>query len=343
MLPLALALLLAPAEPGATVRWHAPQGCPGPAALTERIELLLQRPLDPSLLALDAEIFAEPGGFRIELEVVVAGIVDRRSLVAAECETLTDSAALIAAVLLDPIATAETTEVAAIVSETVGLPDPRVADPTGARPRRGIRRADKPVGPDVVEPEAPRPRPPRDRELVAWTRVRSGAQFGAVPGVTGGFELAIGLGTRRVRGELAGSYWIGRRVPARAGIDTGAIRVHLGAITPRFCATAPQRRIDVIACGGLEIGLLRTALADGSVRTPVWLAIVAEAGIRAPITGRLSIWVSAMAFVPAWFPVLRLEDRADPARTAEVYRPAPAGVRGLLGLEVRLRGLDKRP
>jgi hypothetical protein len=267
--------------------------------------------------------------------VIVAGVVDRRSLVAADCETLADTAALVAAVLLDPVVTAETTEVAAIVPEPPAI-DALERGATG--PPRSRGRADKPRVADVVPIEPARARTPRDRELGVWTRISPGVQYGAVPGVTGGFELALALGTRRVRGEITGSYWIGRGAPAP---DDDDIRVHMGAITPRVCATAPQRRIDVIACSGVELGVMRV-VADGDVQHPLWIAVVAEAGIRAPLTARLSLWVSAVAFIPARFPVLRLEDPSGAASPQEVYRPKPAGVRGLLGLEVRLRGLEKR-
>jgi len=45
--------------------------------------------------------------------------------------------------------------------------------------------------------------------------------------------------------------------------------------------------------------------------------------------------------VPVRFPVFRREDPQDAENTQRVYRPATVGVRGLVGLEVRLRGLDK--
>ncbi|HWB77447.1 MAG TPA: hypothetical protein VG755_20915 [Nannocystaceae bacterium] len=338
---LALALLFAPALPPAPgenvegLRWRAPAGCPDAGALRERITTLVQRELQADELSLDAEVRAELDGFAVDLRIVAGTLVDERTLHAADCETLADAAALVGAVLLDPIVTTATVDVESAVAAAVEVPTPVPAPRT--KPPLRVRRGDKPNEPVVVTPEPPRAKEPRDRELAAWLRARAGVQFGAVPGVTGGFDLAIGIGTRRVRGELAGSWWI----PQRVDDPIAPITVQLGTIAPRVCATAPQRRIDVVACGGIEVGVMRAKTRGFGVQQPVWLAIDAEAGIRAPLTGRLSIWATAMATIPVLFPEFRIE-LPDGRRAANVYRPAPAGVRGLLGLEVRLRGLDKR-
>jgi hypothetical protein len=169
-----------------------------------------------------------------------------------------------------------------------------------------------------------------------WLRVRGGGEFGAVPGGTGGFELAFATGGDRVRGEIAGAYWIGR--PA----DTAPTRIHLGTATPRVCGMIAAGPIDVPLCAGLELGGM---LAQGSdttdPRTQIWLAAQAEPGIRWAFSKRVSLWVAAQAFVPIVYPQFVLEDPADPGNTEDVYRPSPAGLRGLLGLEFRLLGTER--
>lgn len=335
--PLALALLLAPApapaENPAPLGWRAPAGCPDASVLAERIERLVQRPLAAGELSVEADVQAALDGFTVDLRVVAGAVVDERTLFATDCATLADAAALVGAVLLDPVVTTASVDVEAAASADV--PEPRASEqPRSLR----IRRADKPREPDRLGTERSGPRPRRDRELAAWIRLRGGPQFGAVPGTSGGLELAIGLGVRRVRGEIAGSWW----APRRLRNDVAPLTVQLGTIAPRVCATVPQRKVDVVACGGVELGVMRTRTPGLGVRQPLWLGFVAEAGIRAPLTPRLSLWASAMATIPVVFPEFRLEDTQTPPRTRRVYQPPGAGVRGLLGLEVRLRGLDKR-
>jgi hypothetical protein len=294
----------------------------------QRIERLLQRPLATDEIALSGVVAREGNGWSLQLRIAVQGAPDERSLAAESCEVLADTAALVAAVLLDPVATTEAIDVDTVVErETV----PARTDPAPMRdavPKRVRAPAPQRVG----EPRR------RVRDIGVWTRVRGGGEIGAIPGGTGGLELALAIGTRRLRGEIAGSYWVGRSVSR----DTSSLRVHLGTVAPRVCGLLVQRRIDITTCGGVELGVMRADVRGDGARQPLWLAIVAELGVRWPATPRVSLWVSAMPFVPVVQPEFELRDPDDPARRARVYRPFPVGVRGLAGVEVRLRGLDKR-
>ena len=79
--------------------------------------------------------------------------------------------------------------------------------------------------------------------------------------------------------------------------------------------------------------------ADGiQTTTRFWLAAQAEPGIRWAFSKRVSLWVGVQAFVPIVFPDFELQGTGDPQR---VYRPNPAGLRGLAGLEFRLAGTER--
>jgi hypothetical protein len=69
--------------------------------------------------------------------------------------------------------------------------------------------------------------------------------------------------------------------------------------------------------------------------------VQAEPGIRWAFSKRVSLWVAAQAFVPIVFPEFELVDPNDETNTRRVYRPQPAGLRGLVGVEFRLAGIER--
>lgn len=326
----AVVLLAEPSVRGAVV-WDAPAECPQAGDVAGRIERLLQRPLASDELELSGAVARVDDGWSLRLRLVVGGTPDERTLAAKECAVLGDTAALLAAVLLDPVATTDAIDVAAIVA-----PEPEPPAIAPARETPSAARTQRIVEASPVSAPPPRRRP-RDRDLGVWLRARGGGEFGALPGGTGGFDVALAFGSRRLRGEIAGSYWGGRPI-ARGASE---LRVHLGTIAPRICGVLPQRRVDITTCGGVELGVMRADVRGDGTRQPLWVAVTAEIGVRWPVTPRISLWLSAMPFAPLVVPEFRLVDPGDPDRTARVYRAFPVGIRGLAGVEVRLRGLDK--
>ena len=323
--------------------WRAPEGCPDAAAVRARIGRLVGASLGPVELGglrVDGVVTAVDGGFSLDLRVATDAATDARVLVADRCEALADTTALVAALAADPIATATVVDVPAVVDAArLGDADGSVGDPTAdgrSTPASTPRSSSRDAG-DRARPLPGDPRPPRpSRPIGIWTRLAAGVQFGAVPGVAFGVAGVVAVGGRRLRGELAGSYWLPRTTD-RAGTT---IRVQLGAVAPRICGTLPQGRIDVVLCAGPELGVLRGDVQGGPTRLPLWLAVTAEAGIRVPVSRRISVWTTVAAAAPLVFPRFRLVD-ATGTRQREVYRPAAAGVRGVVGIEVRLRGVER--
>lgn len=100
---LGIALLagLAP-TPDPVVSWDAPPGCPDAAAVHGRIEALLGRVLASDDVRVDGRVAATGAGFTLRLRVTSGGVVDERQLTASRCEALGETAALVAAVMVDP-------------------------------------------------------------------------------------------------------------------------------------------------------------------------------------------------------------------------------------------------
>jgi hypothetical protein len=326
--------------PEAPVRWDAPPGCPDVQVVSDRISDLLGRPVQSGEIALHGTITAVAAGWSLQLQTTVGELEDTRTLDANDCSVLADAAALVAVVMLDPVLAAATIEsraaAAAAVTEEVKPKSPKAApkipeveeEPQPPPPTtRPPRRWDRPP---------PRARKPGEPPGM-WLRLRGGGEFGAVPGGTGGFEIAYAIGSDRVRGEIAGAYWIGRPT------TDGSARIHLGTATPRVCGLIAAGPIDVPLCAGVELGgMLAQSTGATQSRTRLWFAVQAEPGIRWAFSKRVSLWVAAQAFVPIVYPRFVLADPDDPTRDErEVHRPSPAGLRGLVGFEFRLLGTER--
>lgn len=339
---LALALGAAsPVEP--EVSWQAPHGCSDATAVRRRIEDLLRRPLASGEVTVEGVVQAEDAGFVLRLRVRAGEVIDERTLRADRCPALTDTAALVAAVMIDPA-----------VADTVLVPEPD-APPEDAPDAAATSVDDtKAVGPD---PDAADARDPTaapaatERSASAepsraaddldpsrapaglWLRARAGGEFGAVPHGTGGAALGLAFGGPRLRGELEGQYWIGRRAES----DHAAARIHLGLVAARVCGVVPRRPLAVALCGGVELGAARADALEPArlTRHRPWLAAQAEVALRWQPRPGLALWIGAQPFVPIVFPRFELVDPAAPDAPETIHVPTPVGIRGLVGIELR--------
>lgn len=328
------ALQPVPDLPDPPVRWTAPAGCPDQDRVRSQIDALLGRPLDPSELILEGTIESTASGWTLTLETTVGTLVDQRSLEANDCSVLADAAALVAVVMLDPVQAADSIEDEAAAAEAAR---DEVARTPVLPPETPPAQPDPDPDP-VPDAEPPRARSPFVPRVLA--RVRGGGEFGAIPGGTGSFDLGIalaGLGAAaRLRVELLGQYSLGRDATS----PNARVGIQLGTVAPRFCATLPAGPLEIPLCAGVEVGAMRadSDAPAGGTTNALWLAAHAEPGIRWSFADRLSLWVSAQVVVPVRYPDFELVDPSDSTIVEGVYRPEPVGVRGLLGLEVRLSG-----
>lgn len=295
--------------------------------MQSQIDTLLGRALSPDELKMEGLIEATSSGWRLTLTTRVGTLVDERSLDANDCSVLADAAALVAVVMLDPVQAADSIEEDAEAAEAA---------------RAGPTVTSRPAPPSIPEPDPP-PQTEPDPERPSVTprlsaRVRTGGEFGAVPGGTGTFDLglaALGLGRAgRLRVELVGLYSIGREATS----PNAAVRVHLGAVAPRLCAALPAGPVEIPLCGGVELGAMRadTEAPASSTTNALWLAAHAEPGVRWAFADRVSLWASAQVVLPMRYPAFELVDATSGERVEGVYRPQPVSARGLVGLEFQL-------
>ncbi len=323
--------------PPPPVRWEAPVGCPDLARVRARVDELLGRPLAEDELELEGTIVATSRGWTLTLRTTVGTLVDERMLDANDCSVLADAAALVAVVMLDPVEAASTIETEA---EAAATAEAEPSEPPPVPPPTPVVVAPEPESTPDPEPERARPRPRRTTPPTWSARLRGGGEFGAVPGGTGAFDLGLaldGLGPNAlVRVELTGAFSIPRAVAS----PNARTAVLLGSASPRVCAMVPAGPVDIPVCGGLELGAMRASsnVEDASPVSALWLTAHVEPGVRWAFSDRVALWASGQVLLPLVFPEFELTDPADNTQAELVYRPEPVGVRGLLGLELRLAG-----
>jgi len=357
LLGLALALGAAPhGEP--EVSWQAPEGCSDATAVRRRIEGLLRRPLASGEVSVEGVVLHEGSGFVLRLRVHAGEVIDERALRAERCGSLVDTAALVAAVMIDP-AVADTLLVPEPDPPPSGTEEPTPAgDASGggttneastvndsgagmnadagagtnddARPQASTT-ADR-IAP--ADPSRAGDRPEGSRAAGLWLRARAGGEFGAVPSGTGGAAVGLGFGGPRLRAELEGQYWIGRLAES----PHAAARIHLGHVAARACGVLPRRPLTAAVCAGFELGAMRAdALEpDRITRHRPWLAAQVEVALRWQPWPRVALWIGAQPFVPIVFPRFELVDPAASDTRETIHAPSPVGIRGLAGIELRI-------
>jgi hypothetical protein len=311
------------------LRWSAPVECPDEAALRERVHELVPGLLDRRDVAsssVEAEILATAEGWSGTVVVRNSDGETRRTFAAADCEIVTDAAALMLAVALDP------------VGVVVGLSEPAASEPTPAEPSapepsvEPVQR-DEPVRPVAAEPvELPSALSrgsARPLDLDVGMRVLGGGGYG--PTNTGyatiGGTLAL-IGPRW-RAELGGLWAIPRIVRSDAGFGGS---FDGWAVIGRGCFAPHVRRFELPSCGGVELGSVR---GRGLEELPVsgrasflWIALAVAQGLWFSPIERVGIGLEIDVALPLNRGVFAIE-------TNEVQRLAPVAVRGLAGVELR--------
>lgn len=336
------------AEPPAWVRWDAPDACPAASDLAQAVRARLGRSPTEGEIEVAASIEdRNADGLHLTLETTSNGQRDRHTMTAHDCRALTDAAALVVALSIDPMAVVAATTVV----------DEREAEPEGPPMVPPL------VEPPLVEPLPPEPSPepppdeaarddldnaPRSGPVPPESRagadapglrapegllgIAGGAEIGALPGVTGGPSVTFALAWPRLRVELGGT-WLAPRTTTGG---EARVRVMLGVATVRACGRLRGERIEVPLCAGLEAGAGRGRGLDAPnprVANGTWLAPTVGAGVLGWVIPRLAVFGRAEVAVP----VLRAAyDVREPGEPQELFRPGAASGRLWVGIEARL-------
>jgi hypothetical protein len=291
--------------------WSAPDACPRAHEVTARMARLLAQSTEPHPeLVAEANVSSDGAAFALEMRIWQADRPAYRRLRATTCRELSDAAALLLALLVDPALQID-------------------SDPPPASP-----------GPRRATPAPPRP-VARARERVHGAGVVWGASGSAVldwvalSAPAPGLRAAVSGELGRLRLEL-GAIWLplathvtrdGAREPEKGGkfrLIAGSARAcHAWLVAPRLSA-----------CAAGELGSLRGAgfgTANDRHRSVVWAA--AGPGVAAAIAFAESAAFTAGADL--LFVLNR--PRFELENVGLVHRPPAAGFRLAAGVELNFR------
>lgn len=322
---------------GVSVAWEAPPGCPGQTVLRRQVEALLGRSLSaPFHRRVDVRgtVKRVDDRFTLEITGVAEGAPFQRDLVDVSCSALTEAAALILALAIDP---------SAVGAPLPPQPDRSLDPPHPIKPPREEPLPEEPLPKEPLPAEPPPPLEPPPSVASArsgprlpfgipWPRLGvfvEGALAGRVrPGIGGSVAVGWAVFWRYFRVEGHAAYGFGRGRPAPAG----RLDVSLISVSGRACPTIPVSGLEVPLCLGLEGGQIRFDPVEIPGAEPgrgFWGAAVVSGGLAWAPLEALAVRARAEAIVSVFRPAY------ETAATGEIHRPSLLAGRGILGLEVR--------
>lgn len=355
-LSLALRAAIAAGEPagepaGLELSWDAPPHCPDRATLLAAIDATLgevegeRRPL-----RVHGRVHADPrAGFVVRLELD-DGRASTRELRGTSCEELTDAAALVIAMTIDP-------RLLESLQEPPAVPEPEVpgAEPSGPESSEpgssegtpaegregepgdgGASDASSAEGGAARAPgDPPASEAPSTRErssLRFLGRAQAGIGGGPLPGAAAVLGLVAGLGGRGWRAELSASYWTPRTRASVANPAVG-VRAQLWALGVHGCGEPRRRRLSFPLCAGVLAGAVHARgvgeLESRSIASR-WVAVALEPGLVWWARPRLGLSLRAEGHAVLARPMLR----SEPSGT--VFTSGPVGGSLRAGLELRM-------
>jgi len=283
--------------------WEAPAGCPDLAG--ERAEIrrrvgASERPTSAQPVAARGEIRADAsGGYVLSLRTEVGGIAGERALAGQDCHQLAEAAALVLALLINPMASAQPA----------------------------------PPAPPPVAPPPPSPSPP------APARQRSGLGLGidadlaggVLPGPAGGLAARLFYQRGLIMAVVEIGGFLPKQKPAPVLPGATASFYRLESALELCAATRPGRRLGGGVCfGGAMVRLYgeSAGVSSPGASAAYWFEALLEAAGHVAITSALRLRMAAALH--------GLGSRPDFAvlGLGSVYRPAMLNWRGALGLDV---------
>jgi hypothetical protein len=287
----------APRSASLWAAWEAPPECPQEAAFVAQIESFLGTPLnargDRQLEIVGRVRTDEARGFVVKLRVRASRRTQERELAHRDCSELTEAAALIVALAIDPQVVVEKPipkPALQPATEAAATPPPREtaevrAEPAAAIPRRAtpVASASPGAAPPVVQPTTLR------YSLSAL------GLFGTslLPDVGAGTAIHATVGPRRFRMAAEATYWLSRfralEGSAGAGVELGTWSVALHG-----CGIPVAGDVTLSLCVGPVVGdMYGTGSRLSNPRTvhDHWSAVSAETSVA------LSSRAGVMTFV----------------------------------------------
>jgi hypothetical protein len=336
---LAIALLLGLAPPAAPapgghpieIGWQAPPGCPDAAWARAEVERFVGDSLQATRatqLSFEVSITADAGsGWIASIVTITDGGRRRRRLPHEDCERLSEAAALIIAMAIDPAAL-DVADEAALGALARAEPAEEVAAPTEAEPAEAEPTASTPerAAPEPVR--APEP-PHRFAERWIGPRLAFDLGVGRLPTIDVGGTLGVTAGVGPLRFELVG----GALGPRTVAVEAGEASFVAWSVAARVgWALRLGPRVELPLLVGVDLGQLRArgrGLPQASSAAPPIGHVHLVPGVIVWIAPNLGLGLELDAFVPWARPSFTVDGHGT------VFRALPVGVHAGLGMIAR--------
>ena len=327
------------------IEWSAPAACPDAAWAHDEVERFVGDELSrtrATQLSFQVEIATSTdAGFVAEIVTVTEGGQRRRRLPHSDCQRLSQAAALIIALAIDPASIAavdeETLEAIASAEDEASPDEPEDApdesnDESGTEPE--TEDEPRPLAPTAGDPDPTEPDPPEStRRLRPWwgaARLAFDLGVGRLPTVDVGGTLGVTVGGGPLRIEVLGGAWAPRSVVVEQGRGvfwTWAIAGRVGAAIPL------GRRVELPILAGIDVGQIRAAgrgLLDAGDAAPIVGHVHLVPGATVWVHGNVGLLVEADLFVPWSRPSFSV------AGHGRLYRAPPVGIHPAIGILGRI-------
>lgn len=256
--------------------WTSPNGCPVTSDVVSRIDALLAprttRDFEVPLSARAVITQPNPNSFELQLDTHQSDQAFTRTLHAATCVELTDAAALVLALALDP----DLAERRATAPTSASDPGSESAPESDPRPEPEPKPEPEPT-PKLKKPLriVADSRPRRSERPPSWHLSAVAAlDLGTTSSVALGPSASLSFSSRWF--ELAlDALWLPPRRSTIAADPTKGGDLQLFALAPRACFVPLQRRFAAGGCATLEAGQLSGrgfGTANDSTRATWWAA-----------------------------------------------------------------------
>jgi hypothetical protein len=284
-------------SPSTELAWSAPSVCPEEAVVRADVERYLGQALGArrdQKLRIEGVVKEDPrAGFTVTLRVTSARGTQRRELANADCTKLSEAAALVVALAIDPKLVVPTAANPGLEKPSDGEEPPRPpsepAEPLERPPTEAPVATPPATEPPVTTgPPALRVDREHTRSGASGSRPSSSWSFSAAfTGLAGGGPLpgvALGLGARLSAGRewfrlaLHGSYFFPRSEPVSMA-PSSAVELDLFRAGVSVCGAPITGSIVLSACVGPTLGDLRGSgarLDNERTRHDRWSAVLGE-------------------------------------------------------------------
>ena len=312
-------------------RWQAPANCPEEPAVRAAIEQRLGGPLagrTAPRITIIVDVRQQPDHqYGVNVWTVDDDGLHQRQLTDADCQSIAEAAALVAAMAID-----------------VRIQEQANEDSDAARVARKLRDVEEvsppPASlappPSLVEPAKPPSSPAKTKaagrrmKLRGAVRLEGGVIYGdlRVPGALVRVTPALLLPRWRI--ELQLSYGPPRKLDLA---NSGHARLQLVGGGVRACPLLRAKQVEFPLCLGIEAGAMLTGDTRRGVTAVPYAALQFAGGLAVEVHRRLALVFGLEGAVLLKKPVVY-----DINGTAEPMDPVPVGrlaVRGLAGIEFR--------